>query len=140
GSCPMCGLRLTSRCVKGQLFGWVENGRGIHGAQAELVRVPLADTTLVAVPDALSDDALAVLAGDVLSTALFAAELARIEAGDTVAIVGCGPVGLLAIRAARARDAGDVFALDAVTSRLEIAERFGATPVRIDHHDPVAFV
>ncbi|MGH7449126.1 MAG: alcohol dehydrogenase catalytic domain-containing protein [Longimicrobiales bacterium] len=140
GDCPSCDIGLTSRCIRGQLFGWVENGRGLHGAQAELVRVPLADTTLVAVPDALSDDALALLAGDVLSTALFAAELANIAAGDTVAIVGSGPVGLLAIRAALARGAGAVFALDAVASRLAIAERFGATAVRIDDNDAIAFV
>jgi threonine dehydrogenase-like Zn-dependent dehydrogenase len=140
GACPACAIGLTSRCVRGQLFGWVENGRGLHGAQAELVRVPLADTTLVAVPDALTDDALAVLAGDVLSTALFAADLADVRAGDTVAIVGCGPVGLLSVRAALAREAGEVFALDTVASRLAIAERFGATPVRVDDHDAIGFV
>ena len=140
GACPACGSGLTSRCVRGQLFGWVENGRGLHGAQAELVRVPLADTTLVLVPDVLHDDALALLAGDVLSTALFAAELADVRAGDAVAIVGCGPVGLLAIRAALARGAREVFALDAVSSRLAIAERFGATTVRIGDSDAMTFV
>ncbi|HSJ30325.1 MAG TPA: alcohol dehydrogenase catalytic domain-containing protein [Longimicrobiales bacterium] len=139
GACPACESGLTSRCVRGQLFGWVENGRGLHGAQAERVRVPLADTTLVAVPDEL-EDGLALLAGDVLSTALFAAELAGVRTGDTVAIVGCGPVGLLAIRAALARGAREVFALDAVSSRLAIAERFGATPVRIGDADAIAFV
>jgi threonine dehydrogenase-like Zn-dependent dehydrogenase len=137
GACPACESGLTSRCVRGQLFGWVENGRGLHGAQAELVRVPLADTTLVRVPDALLDDGLALLAGDVLSTALFAAELADVRAGDAVAIVGCGPVGLLAVRAALARGAREVFALDAVASRLAIAERFGATPVRIGDADGI---
>lgn len=129
GACRYCDIGLTSRCMHGQLFGWVENGRGLHGAQAERVRVPLADTTLVAVPDTLHDDALALLAGDVLATALFAAELAHVQAGDVVAIIGCGPVGLLAVRAARARGARNVFALDTVASRLVIAERFGATPV-----------
>ena len=138
GACPACESGLTSRCVRGQLFGWVENGRGLHGAQAELVRVPLADTTLVAVPDEL-EAGLALLAGDVLSTALFAAELAQVRAGDAVAIVGCGPVGLLAARAALARGAREVFALDTVASRLAIAERFGATPVRIGD-DAIAFV
>lgn len=140
GDCPSCDIGLTSRCVHGQLFGWVANGHGLHGAQAEFVRVPLADTTLVTVPDALPDDALALLAGDVLSTAMFAAELANIGNGDTVAIVGCGPVGLLAIRAALARGAREVFALDAVSSRLAIAQRFGATSVRIDESDAIAFV
>jgi threonine dehydrogenase-like Zn-dependent dehydrogenase len=140
GACASCDIGLTSRCVRGQLFGWVENGRGLHGAQAELVRVPLADTTLVAVPDALGDDALALLAGDVLSTAMFAAELADVRAGDVVAVVGCGPVGLLAVRAALAREAREVFALDTVASRLALAERFGATPVRIGAADATASV
>jgi threonine dehydrogenase-like Zn-dependent dehydrogenase len=131
GACWSCAIGLTSRCIRGQLFGWVENSRGLHGAQAELVRVPLADTTLVVVPDSLTDDALALLAGDVLSTALFACELADVRAGDVVAVVGCGPVGLLAVRAALAREAREVFALDSVASRLALAERFGATPVQI---------
>lgn len=140
GTCWACAIGLTSRCVRGQLFGWVRDGRGLHGAQAELVRVPLADTTLAAVPDALADDAVALLAGDVLSTALFAAELAGVHAGDAVAVVGCGPVGLLAVRAALARDAREVFALDTVASRLAIAERFGAVPVRADDADTIAVV
>jgi alcohol dehydrogenase len=140
GACWACCIGLTSRCVHGQLFGWIKGGRGLHGAQAELVRVPLADATLVAVPDALHDDGLALLAGDVLSTALFAAELADIRAGDTVAIVGCGPVGLLAVRAALGREAGEVFSLDTVVSRLALADRFGATPVMIGDADAIAFV
>jgi len=131
GTCWACELGLTSRCVRGQLFGWVQDGRGLHGAQAEYVRVPLADSTLVHVPDELGDDAVAVLAGDVLGTALFGAELARVEPGNAVAIVGSGPVGLLAVRAALARGAERVIAIDTVASRLGIAERFGAIAVNV---------
>jgi threonine dehydrogenase-like Zn-dependent dehydrogenase len=140
GECDPCARGLTSRCVRGQLFGWVQDGRGLQGAQAGYVRVPLADSTLVAVPDELDDDALALLAGDVLSTAMFGVELARVGAGDVVAVVGCGAVGLLAIRAALGRGAREVFALDAVHTRLALAERFGATPVPIDDVDAVSFV
>jgi threonine dehydrogenase-like Zn-dependent dehydrogenase len=61
--------------VDGQLFGWIENGVGLHGTQAEFVRVPMADSTLVVVPDGL-DEGVALLAGDILSTAAFGAELA----------------------------------------------------------------
>ncbi len=129
GACRACEAGLTSRCPRGRLFGWVAGGRGLHGAQAELVRVPLADTTLVAVPDDFPDLAVALLAGDVLSTAMYAAELARVAPGDVVAVIGCGPVGLLAIRAALARGAREIFALDVVASRLALAGRFGATPV-----------
>ncbi|HEX6308300.1 MAG TPA: alcohol dehydrogenase catalytic domain-containing protein [Longimicrobiales bacterium] len=137
GACRACSIGLTSRCVRGQLFGWVESGRGLHGAQAQLVRVPLADTTLVAVPEGMTDDGVALLAGDVLATALFAAELAGVQPGDVVGIIGCGPVGLLAVRAALGRDAREVFALDSVVSRLELAERFGAVPVRVDVTDAI---
>lgn len=139
GACWACGLGLTSRCTQGQLFGWVQDGRGLHGAQAEHVRVPLADATLVAVPDAVEDDAVALLAGDVCATALFGAEIARVSAGDSVAIVGCGAVGLLAIRASLARGAAQVFACDVVASRLAAAERFGAIALRADG-DPVSAV
>lgn len=140
GACWACRIGLTARCVHGQLFGWVQGGRGLHGGQAEFVRVPLADTTLVRVPDPLQDDAVALLAGDVLSTAMFGAELARMSPGDVVAIIGCGPVGLLAIRASLARGAARVFALDAVASRLALAERFGAVAVNVADGDAVARV
>jgi threonine dehydrogenase-like Zn-dependent dehydrogenase len=126
GGCLPCRSGLTSRCERGELFGWVEAGGGLHGGQAERVRVPLADSTLVAVPDALGDDALALLAGDILSTALYGVELARVRPGEAVGVVGCGPVGLLAVRAALRAGAGSVVAVDPVAGRREAAERFGA--------------
>ena len=139
GDCFFCRSGLTARCERGQLFGWVENGVGLHGSQAELVRVPMADATLVGVPDGL-DEAVALLAGDILSTAAYGAELAGVEPGDLVAVVGCGPVGLLAVRTALERGARDVVAVDSVPSRLALAERFGATPVSFETGDPVAVV
>lgn len=139
GACFYCRRGLTARCEKGQLLGWVEDGRGLHGAQAELIRVPLADATLVPVPDGL-DEAVALLAGDILSTATFGAELADVAEGDVVAVIGCGPVGLLAIRTALARGARAVVAVDRVPSRLETAERFGATAVSFADADPRAAV
>jgi len=139
GACFYCRSGLTARCERGQLFGWVQEGRGLQGAQAELVRVPMADGTLVAVPDG-ADDAVALLAGDILSTAAFGADLARVGPGDLVAVVGCGPVGLLAIRACLERGAREVVAVDSVPSRLAVAERFGATPADFTAGDPVAVV
>lgn len=138
GTCFYCRSGLTARCPDGQLFGWVEGGKGLHGAQAEYVRVPLADGTLVAVPDGL-DDAVALLAGDILSTAAFGADLAAVGEGDVVVVVGCGPVGLLAIRTALGRGARAVVAVDRVASRLETAGRFGAAPADLDR-DPRAVV
>lgn len=139
GACFYCRSGLTARCVRGQLFGWVEGGVGLHGAQAELVRVPLADSTLVLVPEGL-DDAVALLAGDILSTASFGADIAGVAHGDVVAVVGCGPVGLLAIRTALDRGARSVVAVDRIRSRLEVAERFGATAVSFRTDDPRAAV
>lgn len=139
GACFYCRSGLTARCTEGQLFGWVEGGTGLHGAQAEFVRVPLADSTLVSVPDDL-DEAVALLAGDILSTATFGADLASVADGDVVVVVGCGPVGLLSVRTALDRGARAVVAVDQVASRLETAERFGATGVNFVHGDPRAVV
>jgi len=139
GTCFYCRTGLTARCERGELFGWVQEGRGLHGAQAELVRVPLADGTLVQVPEGL-DDAVALLAGDILSTAAFGADLAEVAAGDVVVVVGCGPVGLLTIRAALERGARAVVALDRVPSRLAAAVRFGAIAVDVAEGDPGAVV
>ena len=140
GECFYCRSGLSARCTAGALFGWVQDGAGLHGAQAELVRVPFADTTLVKVPDQIEDDGLALLAGDILSTAIFGAEMARVSPGDSVVVVGCGPVGLLAIRAALEAGAAQVFAIDRVPTRLEQAARFGAVPLNFEASDPVAAV
>ena len=139
GECFYCHVGLTARCETGQLFGWRENGDGLHGAQAEYVRVPLAATTLVEVPPGASAE-LALLAGDVLSTGFFSAEMAAVEAGSTVAVVGSGPVGLMAVVAARELEAERVFALDTVAERLELAERFGGVGIDFLAEDPLALV
>ena len=103
------------------------------------MRVPLVDGTLVAVPEGL-DDAVALLAGDILSTAAFGAELAGVSEGDLVVVVGCGPVGLLAILTALERGAREVVAVDRVPSRLAVAVNFGATPADFSAGDPLAVV
>lgn len=127
GDCAQCKRGLTSRCERGQLFGWVEKGRGLHGGQAELVRVPLADSSLVRV--ASGTEPALLFAGDILSTGMFLAELGDVGPGSAVAVIGCGPVGLMAVVAARERGAHEVFALDVVPERLELATAFGASPV-----------
>lgn len=128
GTCFYCRSALSSRCEHGQLFGWIEGGRGLQGSQAELVRVPLADATLVALGHEDRADS-AVLAGDVAATGLFAALLGGVSAGQTVAVVGAGPVGLAAVAAARELGAGRIFALDGVAERRVLAEAFGAEPL-----------
>ena len=131
GVCAPCREGLSSRCERGCLFGWVEGGEGLEGVQAEFARVPLADTTLVAVPDGLSPEE-ALLAGDVLSTGYFCARSARIEEGAKVCVLGCGPVGLMAIASARELGAEEVLAVDSVPERLELARRFGGRPIPLD--------
>jgi len=132
GACFYCAAGLTARCVEGRLFGWVERGAGLHGGQAERVRVPLADSTLLRVPDDLPSDT-ALLLGDVLSTGAFCADMAGAGPAGASAVVGCGPVGLMAVLAASERGVprGRLFAIDSVPERLALAERFGATPVRL---------
>jgi threonine dehydrogenase-like Zn-dependent dehydrogenase len=127
---------LTARCTSGQLFGWVEKSAGLHGCQAEYVRVPLSDSTLVKVPEGVPAEQ-ALFAGDVLSTGYFCADLAGIEPGSAVAVLGCGPVGLMAVIGARELGAGRVFAVDSLAERLKLAERFGAEPIGLAE-DPVS--
>jgi threonine dehydrogenase-like Zn-dependent dehydrogenase len=128
GACFYCRKDLTCRCISGQLFGWVQNGIGLHGAQAELVRVPLADSTLLRVPkNVLSEEAL--LLGDVFSTGYFCANMAEIKPEGTYVVIGCGPVGIMAIIAARELGAEKIFALEAIPERLSLANQLGAVAI-----------
>lgn len=137
GRCPACREGLTARCPRGQLFGWVAGGRGLAGVQAELARVPLADGTLVVVPGEI-DDETALLLGDVVATGWYCARNAGVRPGiGATVVVGCGPVGLMAVVAAREQGAETLFAVDAVAERLELAKHFGAHPLALDE-DPVA--
>ncbi len=128
GECFYCRTGLTSRCRRGQLFGWVQDGVGLHGAQAQHVRVPLADTTLVALPSEMSATR-GLLLGDVLPTGYFAADLAGVSGGTTCAVVGCGPVGLMAVASARRRGCERIWAIDLRRERLDLAAAFGAEPL-----------
>jgi len=137
GACFACTRGLTSRCVRSQLFGWVHAGRGLHGGQAEYVRVPLADATLVPLPDGVPAEQ-ALLAGDVLSTGFHCAENGGVARGDAVVVLGCGPVGLCAVLGALDLGARVVLAVDSVPERLELAERFGARALVLGRDDAVA--
>lgn len=128
GRCVMCRSGLTSRCEHGQLFGWRSDGVGLHGGQAERVRVPLADGTLKVVPDGLSAEA-ALLLGDNFSTACYATDMAEIRADSVTVVIGCGSVGLLGILAARMRGAHAVVAVDPVPERRTRAAALGAIVV-----------
>ncbi len=125
GNCYFCTKQLPSRCVQAQLFGWVQDGVGLHGCQSEFVRVPLADGTLMKQPDGLSDVS-ALLLGDNFSTGYYCAEMAGVKPGGCYAVVGCGTVGLLCIMVAKSMGAEKIFALDLVAERRQQAESLGA--------------
>ncbi len=136
GECYFCRNGLTARCIHGQLFGWVENGNGLQGVQAEYVRVPLADSTLVKYPGHISPEK-AMLAGDILSTGYYCADMAEVNRDGSYAVLGCGPVGLLAIMSAIEMGAVKIWAIDSIPYRLEAAGSLGAEPVNLKNGSPL---
>jgi len=109
----------------GGLFGYSHLTGGYPGGQAEYVRVPYSDVGPIVIPDGLEDDKVLFLS-DILPTGWMAAENAQIEQGDTVAVWGCGPVGLFAIQSARLMGAHRVIAIDHYPRRLDLARAQGA--------------
>jgi glutathione-independent formaldehyde dehydrogenase len=144
GTCFNCSRGYTAACLSvnptahGGAYGYVGMGP-YRGGQAELLRVPFADTNCLQLPgdpgDALERDF--VLLADVFPTGCFGADLAAVEPGTSVAVFGAGPVGLLAAYSAMLRGAGEVYVVDYVRERLECAEAMGAIPVDLAHGDPV---
>lgn len=110
------------------IFGYSHLTGGYAGGQAEYVRVPFSDVGPIPVPDDLPDDQVLFLS-DILPTGWMAAENCDIRPGDTVAVWGCGPVGLFAVQSALLMGAGQVVAIDHHPHRLELAASLGAKPV-----------
>jgi alcohol dehydrogenase len=135
GRCFFCRRRDFHKCTEARVFGHGKALGALPGAQAEQVLVPHADLTLRRVPAGLSTDA-ALFAGDVMGTGFHAVRSADVAPGDTVVVLGLGPVGLCAVQVARALGAGRILAVDSVAERLTMAERFGATPVHLTDGDP----
>ena len=125
GSCFFCMRGEYHKCDESRVFGHGATLGSLQGAQAEQVLVPRANLTLRRVPDGMSDDA-ALFAGDVMGTGYHAVVSAGVRPGDTVVVLGLGPVGLCAAQAARASGAAQVIAVDSVGERLEVAQEFGA--------------
>jgi hypothetical protein len=127
GTCAFCHEGLHTSCVHGGFFGSVD----VPGAQAEAVRVPLADGTLFALP-ADADGALMpslLTLSDVMGTGHHAAVVARVGAGKTVAVVGDGAVGLCGVIAARRLGAERIIIMGRHADRIALAKDFGATDV-----------
>jgi threonine dehydrogenase-like Zn-dependent dehydrogenase len=123
-TCEICQAGYQSSCIH-------REGVGAEGAQAEYLRVPLADGTLVATPDLPPDDLVPSLlaASDVLGTGWFGAVAAEAGPGRTVAVVGDGAVGLLAVLAARQLGAERIIAMSRHEPRQQLAREFGATDI-----------
>ena len=107
------------------LFGYSHLTGGYPGGQAEYVRVPFSDVGPIVVPDHLEDEAVLFLS-DILPTGWMAAENCEITPGDTVAVWGCGPVGLFAVQCALVMGAAQVIAIDHYPHRLDLARKLGA--------------
>lgn len=116
------------------LFGYSHMLGGYPGGQAEYLRVPFADVGPMKIPAGLPDDKVLFLS-DIFPTGYMAAENAQIEAGDTVAIWGCGPVAQFAIRSAWMFGAGRVVAIDRVPERLRMAEMANAEVLNFEKDD-----
>ncbi len=131
GTCFFCQRGRTSGCestnpsstLTGGIFGYSHTTGGYEGGQAELVRVPFADVGPMKIPDDMSDEEVLFLS-DIVPTGYQAAEMGDIGPEDTVAVFGCGPVGVLAQRSAWLLGARRVIAMDYVEDRLAFARRF----------------
>lgn len=153
GECFFCKQGLQPQCERsnprmygpdgtltekgGGLFGYTDLYGGYDGGQAEYVRVPYADYGPKKVPDGLTDEQVLFLT-DILPTGWCGAEWAGVKEGDTVAVWGCGPVGLCAMKSARAMGAKRVIGIDILEYRLKAARKLaGADTINAELGDPV---
>jgi len=145
GTCRNCVAGWTSFCLRtnptegvdGAAYGYAQMGP-YQGGQAEYLRVPFADFNLLVLPPGPDFERDFTMLSDIFPTGYHGAELAGVGPGDTVAVFGAGPVGLLAAHSSYLRGASRVFVADLEPDRLALAERFGATPVSIGRGDAAA--
>jgi threonine dehydrogenase-like Zn-dependent dehydrogenase len=146
GHCYMCDQQLYSQCETTQvrehgkgasLFGYTKLYGQVPGGQAELLRVPQAQFGPIKVPDGPPDERFVYLS-DVLPTAWQAVAYAAIPEGGSVAVFGLGPIGQMCCRIARHRGATEVFGIDLVEDRLEMARRHGAQVIDVRDQKDVA--
>ena len=136
GVCTLCRKGWFNQCVDKGTFGHGEYFGDLGGGQAEYVVVPLADHSMELIPRGMTDEQ-AIFVGDILATGFFGAERAEIKPGDVVAVVGAGPVGLMATMCAQLFGPARVLVVDMVDSRLEIAQGLGGIPINAKQVHPV---
>ncbi|MFI7542451.1 zinc-dependent alcohol dehydrogenase family protein [Actinoplanes sp. NPDC049599] len=137
GICRFCREGSYGQCLGGG--GWIL-GHLIHGVQAEYARIPFADLSTYRLPAQVSDEA-AVLLADILPTSYEVGVLnGRVRPGDTVVVVGTGPIGLAAILTARLFSPAHIVAIDKAESRLQAAKVFGADVTVLADADPMTVV
>jgi threonine dehydrogenase-like Zn-dependent dehydrogenase len=145
GTCFFCARGLYSNChnvnpnatAVGGIYGYSHTTGGYDGGQAQFVRVPFADVGPSVIPDWLEDED-ALMMTDALATGYFGAQLADIAEGDTVAVLGAGPVGLFAARSAWLMGAGRVVVIDQLDYRLQKAQEFAFAETRnYTEHDDI---
>ncbi len=123
GKCEYCRKQMYSHCSTG---GWIL-GNSIDGTQAEYVRIPYADTSLYPIPYGVDEEALVMLS-DILPTGFECGVLnGKVQPGNTIAIVGSGPIGLAALLTSQFYSPADIIMIDLDDKRLEVARKFGAT-------------
>lgn len=144
GECDMCRAGLWSHCIRsnihgevGAAFGHGDFYGGFAGGQAEYVRIPYADVSSLSVPDGLRDEDVLFLT-DILPTAYWINDVSGVKPGDTVAVFGCGPVGILAQRCAIFKGAKRVIAVDRIPYRLDFAREHnpGVETINFTQQDP----
>jgi threonine dehydrogenase-like Zn-dependent dehydrogenase len=145
GSCWYCSRGLYSNChnvnpnatAVGGIYGYSHTTGGYDGGQSERVRVPFADVGPVKIPEWMHDED-AVLLTDAAATGYFGAQLGEIAEGDTVVVLGAGPVGLVAAQSAWLMGAGRVIVIDHLHERLEKARTMAhAETLNYDEHDDI---
>jgi alcohol dehydrogenase len=125
GKCEYCRRAIYSHCVNG---GWIL-GNLIDGTQAEYVRIPYADNSLYSIPPDSDEEALVMLS-DILPTGFECGVLnGKVKPGDTIAIVGAGPIGMAALLTAQFYSPSEIIMIDLDDNRLNVAKTFGATHI-----------
>ncbi|HJT22757.1 MAG TPA: zinc-dependent alcohol dehydrogenase [Nitrospira sp.] len=145
GSCVYCRDGYYSQCDRANpngpsagtaFFGGPKQTGPFHGLQAEKARIPFANVGLVTLQNDITDHQ-AILLSDIFPTGYMAADMAAIHPGRTVAVFGCGPVGQFVIASLKLMDAGRIFAVDTIPSRLDMARAQGAETIDFSVEDPV---